>query len=81
MLVVENEAARKVLAQAFNLAPDDIPDDAALDNFEPWDSLGHIQVLTAIEAALNRTLETEETIFIVDLASLQETLNESSAQH
>ena len=68
-------AAKEILAHAFDLNEVDIPEDAALDNFEPWDSLGHIQILLSIEALLKRELETEESIGIVNLETLQETLN------
>jgi len=68
-------AAKEILALAFDLNEADIPEDAALDNFEPWDSLGHIQVLSSIEAMLKRELQTEESIGIINLQTLQETLN------
>ncbi len=74
MTEIELSAAKEVLAKAFDLSQLDIPEDAALDNFEPWDSLGHVQVLFLVEAFLERELETEEAISIVDLKTLQEAL-------
>lgn len=77
MTEIELRAAKEVLAKAFDLSQSDIPENAALDNFEPWDSLGHVQVLSTVEALLKRELETEEAISIVDLQSLQDTLQQS----
>ena len=64
------QAAKDVVAAAFGIAMGAVPDDAAVEAFEPWDSLGHVQVLAALEKKLGRSLTLEETLSIKDLASL-----------
>lgn len=66
----DNTVAKGILAEAFSLAAAQIPDDARLDNFEPWDSLGHVKVMLALESALGRNLSTEEALDVTDLASV-----------
>lgn len=46
------EQVKAVLAQEWNLSPAAIPDNAALNQVEYWDSLGHIKIMMALEAQL-----------------------------
>jgi acyl carrier protein len=71
--------ARALLAAAFEIGSDQVPRDAALDSFDRWDSLGHVQVLLRLEEALGRPLESEEALAVVDLASLQSLLDAGRA--
>lgn len=41
---------KSILANEWNLDPAQIPDDAALNQFEHWDSLGHIAVMLALRS-------------------------------
>jgi len=63
-------AAKELVAEAFELRCEEIPDDASIENFEAWDSLGHMRIVAAIEARLGRALETEEVLAAVDLAAI-----------
>ena len=67
--------ARQLLAAAFEVAADQVPQDAALDSYDRWDSLGHVQILLRIEQTLGRPLEAEEALAVVDLASVQSLLD------
>jgi acyl carrier protein len=69
--------ARALLAAAFEVADEHVPADAALDSYDRWDSLGHVQVLLHLERALGRPLEVEEALAVLDLRSVQ-TLLESA---
>jgi acyl carrier protein len=40
---------RAVMAVVFNLPEDRIPADATQGSFESWDSLGHMNLITALE--------------------------------
>ena len=50
-----------VLAQAWDTQVDAIPDDAALNDYERWDSLGHITLVLALGAEFGFEL-TAETV-------------------
>ena len=54
--VVDLDNARRLLAQAVNRSESDIPDDAMIDNFDAWDSLAHMRLLTALEEKLGKRL-------------------------
>ena len=40
---------KKVMATAWSIDPSSIPDDASLNDFPPWDSIGHVSLLLALE--------------------------------
>ena len=62
--------AKLLLAAAFEVTPDEIPDNASIETYEPWDSLGHVKVIMRVEEVLGRALETEEVVSIFDLYSI-----------
>jgi acyl carrier protein len=65
---------KMMLAMALELDRTEIPDDASIENFEPWDSLGHMQLIATLEKHTGRPLETEEILTVMDLASIGELL-------
>ena len=70
--------AKEILAIAFNVAVEAVPAEAAIDNFDPWDSLGHMAVIEAIEAALLRPLSTEEMLTVIDVPAISKLLSENN---
>lgn len=52
---------KEVLAREWKLDPAAIPDDAALNGFPAWDSLGHITILLALQARFTLEL-TADTV-------------------
>ena len=68
-----NEAsmlARSLAAEAFRVAPDVVPSDAAIGEIDAWDSLAHLRLIMALEAKLGRELTTEEAAGIVNLGDV-----------
>ena len=61
------DQARELMATVFRLQPDDIEDSAVLGSLPGWDSLGHMRLVLAIEAALARTLEPHEVVSVRSL--------------
>jgi len=68
--------AKGVLAAAFGLMMDEIPDNAGMETFSRWDSLGHMRVIIEVENALGRPLGTEEILSVVDLKSIESLLGQ-----
>jgi acyl carrier protein len=66
--------AKTMLAQAFEIEIFEVPDDASLESYERWDSLGHMQLVMMLETHLSRPLETEEILSITDLESVNQLL-------
>lgn len=76
---MKQDLAKKILADALEVAISDIPDDASLEEFEFWDSLGHVRLISAIESSIHRQLETLEILGLVDLKSLAQLINSESS--
>lgn len=66
--------AKELLGQAFELSAEVIPDDASLESFEPWDSLGHVKVIMTVEEAIGRSLEIEEALQVASVDDLDRLL-------
>jgi len=67
--------AKQILSKAFNVAVKEIPEDAALESYEKWDSLGHMRMILELEVVIDRTIETEELLAIFDFDSLVELIS------
>ena len=67
--------AREILAIAFDVPVSDVPADASIENFSPWDSLGHLKVIAVIEEAIGRGLDTDEVLAVVDIASIEKVVS------
>lgn len=52
---------KELLAEIWHLPPSQIPDEASLNGFDKWDSLGHISIILALEARFQIPVN-EETI-------------------
>ncbi|MCG8608659.1 acyl carrier protein [bacterium] len=50
---------KAIMADAWQVSPVEIPNDAALNEFRPWDSLGHITMLMALEQQFGVPLNEE----------------------
>ena len=60
---------KQVMALAFNTPVDQVSDDAAIMDTPGWDSLGHANLMLALEEAFDLTLPEDA---YVDLQSLPE---------
>jgi acyl carrier protein len=62
------EKVKGVMAATFRVPAEQIPDDAGPEKVAGWDSLGHIELMLALEMEFGVPLPTEA---IVDLVSLE----------
>jgi acyl carrier protein len=62
--------AKTMLAKVLEIEPFEVPDDASIESYERWDSLGHMQLTLILETHMGRPLDTEEILSIMDLESL-----------
>lgn len=62
------ENVKRVLAREWRIEPSAVPENAALNVFPGWDSLGHISLLLALERefGLKLTAETVQTLTSLD---------------
>lgn len=61
------ERVLQVMADAFELEPSQIPDDASPDTVEEWDSLGHMNLMLALEAEFSVEIPTETMLELLSL--------------
>jgi acyl carrier protein len=64
-----------VLAPELGLSPDAIPVDAAADDIGPWDSLGHVRVCMAIEAAFGVVIDLDSMELVKSIPSIVDFVN------
>jgi acyl carrier protein len=75
MSSVNNYDAKAFLADIFEVPIDNIPEDASLDTYDRWDSLGHMRIILHLEEIVGSTLNTEDMLNIIDLTNIQKLLN------
>ncbi|MDJ0951558.1 MAG: acyl carrier protein [Alphaproteobacteria bacterium] len=68
--------ARNLLAGALEIDPAAIADDASIDTLEQWDSLAHMRVVLAIEAARGHELDPELMFMIGSLHDIANVLGD-----
>ncbi|HXV73352.1 MAG TPA: acyl carrier protein [Sphingomonadales bacterium] len=61
--------AKALLAEATGRGESEIPPGAAVESWEPWDSLAHVRVVLAIEARLGHELDPAR---VASLATLED---------
>jgi len=71
--------ATALLAEALMLAPADIGPQTALGGTPQWDSLAHLRLVLGLEAALGRSLSTDEMLAIADVDSVAALLDGHAA--
>ncbi len=74
-----SDRAREILGGARALAPDALPNDAAIGAVESWDSLAHMRLVLALEEAVGGELEAAEIIGIERLADIATILERHAA--
>jgi acyl carrier protein len=59
------------MAETFRIPVEQIPDNAALETVAGWDSLGHIELMLALEMEFGVPLPTETVIDLVSLEAIE----------
>jgi len=76
--IPESNAAltRMIVARAVGIAEKDLPPDAAIGQWGPWDSLAHMRIVLALEDDLGVALPMEQIVEIEALADIERLLSE-----
>jgi acyl carrier protein len=69
-----NEFLRKLVADALQLPVDAVPTDASSETLDGWDSLRHLDIIMAVEAATHITFPTPEIVELTSLDKLEAAL-------
>jgi acyl carrier protein len=67
------------MAATFQVPVARIPDDASPQNVAGWDSLGHIELMLALEMQFGVPLPTEAMIDLVSLEAIERFLRDRAA--
>jgi acyl carrier protein len=65
-----HDQALSLMAEAFGVAQESLDANLSLGGVPAWDSLGHMRLLLAIEAAIGRQMTTVEAAGIEDVAAI-----------
>ena len=65
------DKVKRVMAATFHVPAEQIPDDATPENVKGWDSLGHIELMLALEMEFGVPLPTERIIELVSLEAIE----------
>jgi acyl carrier protein len=67
--------ARRIIAEALSLPAEQVPDDGSMDTLPEWDSIGHVRIVLAVEAANGRPLPADAMLRAIDVASVADLLD------
>ena len=67
---------RNVLADVFNLDPENIGSHTSTDTIEEWDSLQHLTVVLTLEEEFSISFDDEETVALVTFPLIVEVVRE-----
>jgi acyl carrier protein len=65
------EKVKRVMAATFHVPAEQIQDDATPETVQGWDSLGHIELMLALEMEFGVPLPTEKIIELVSLEAIE----------
>ena len=69
-----------VLAEVLQLPPSQITDDLTMKDVEAWDSLKHMELIVALETALEVQLTFEEIVTMQSVREIKRVLAERSVE-
>ncbi len=70
------ERIKQVMARTFQVSVTEIPDDASIDEFSAWDSLGHLEFMLALEMEFAVSISTEDILELLWLDAVEDYLKE-----
>ncbi len=74
------ERIRRVIAETFRLSPDTVGDDAAMLTVPGWDSLGHLELMLALEMEFGVRIAMEDMAALASRAEIERYLAERQAE-
>ena len=66
------ERIKEVMSLIFNIDKLDLPDDCAYGNFEPWDSLAHMNLIIALEEEFMLRLSDEDVTDMLNISLVRD---------
>lgn len=66
---------RAVIAETFEMAPASLPAEPDVETIEKWDSLGHMQLIEALEAAFDLEVAHADAVNLLSQSAIVEHLH------
>lgn len=73
-----NEKLVKIVAKTFDLKESDIKPKSSMSTIEKWDSLGHLELISALEEEFKISIEPDEILQITSVSDIEEILKKKS---
>lgn len=73
------KALEEVIAGTFRIGPTKVTDALAFNAIPEWDSLGHMDLMLALEAAYGVSIDEERMIELTSVAAIRMFLKDGSA--
>jgi acyl carrier protein len=73
------DRVRGVIAEVLAVDPATLPDDAAADRVEGWDSLRHLELMLALEREFGVRIPAESFLELASLPAIEDYLRGASA--
>jgi acyl carrier protein len=70
-----NERLRDVMGGTFGVPASDIPVEAALGEYGPWDSVGHLDLMLAVEQEFGVQIPSETMLQLTTSQAIESYLN------
>lgn len=64
----------EIVANVCEISPDQIKEDSSIGDFEKWDSMGHLNIMTRVQNTFDIEIDPEEMIDIEDVRDIIETV-------
>ena len=68
--------ARSLVADATEVGPDEVPEDAGVRTWDPWNSLAHMRLILLIEQHMGKELPPEAVVGITTIGDVASALSE-----
>ena len=76
MEAISDKDIRAIMGQAWGINPDEIPSDAGFNDIVQWDSIGHVNLLVALEKEYNIRIDYETLTKLVSIQAIIECLKD-----
>lgn len=75
MIMTNNEKLIEAFASTFEMPTDQITDDLSYQGIERWDSIAHMNLISALEDTFDVMFETEQILNMSSVAKAREILS------
>ena len=72
------ESIKRVMASTLGVPAEEIPDDATINEFSQWDSLGHLELMLALEMEFSVYVSTNMMVELVSLEAIEDYLRKQT---